>query len=215
MLLTNKNTLLSNDYAISEHGSLQPDNKWNDTACDFPDTTLDALFAAQAEKTPLAAAIIFDDDYLSYQALDQASNQLAHLIREHYTKEFGTFKPDTPIALFLDRSFEMMIGILGILKAGGAYVPIDPKYPVERIQYILEDTDTKLILTQQSARPFLHLTQQHVLCLDDQPYRQHSINPVVREHQPHHLAYILYTSGTTGKPKGVAIPHRGIVNRLD
>lgn len=195
--------------------ALQPDNKWNDTACDFPDTTLDALFTAQAEKTPLAPAVVFEDEYLSYQALDQASNQLAHLIREHYTKQFGTFKPDTPIALFLDRSFEMMIGILGILKAGGAYVPIDPKYPVERVQYILEDTDTKLILTQQSARPFLHFTQQHVLNLDDKPYRHEHLNPVFSEHQPHHLAYILYTSGTTGKPKGVAIPHRGIVNRLD
>ncbi len=188
----------------------------NGAEISFPDTTLDALFRAQAIKTPDALALVFGHTGLSYQDLDEASTQLAHFIRAHYIQKKGDFKPDTPIALFLNRSLEMMIGILGILKAGGAYVPIDPKYPSERIQYILEDTQTDLVLTQRGLETLLKSEKkQTVVYLEEEPYAQENKTPLPSLHTPHHLAYILYTSGTTGKPKGVAIPHRGVVNRID
>jgi len=185
---------------------------WNKTNTHFPlDKTIHQLFEEQVERTPDAIALIFDDLRLTYHELNKKSNQLAHfLINEH------KIRFDTPIVLCLERSEQMLITILAILKAGGAYVPIDPEIPLERIQYILEDTKTSIVITQEAYCN--HFDQLNCIFIDGQTTqaklsKEHSSNPELSI-KSHHLAYVLYTSGTTGRPKGVMIEHQGIVNRL-
>jgi amino acid adenylation domain-containing protein len=186
---------------------------WNNTQRDYPhDKTLSELFEAQVERTPHQIAVIYETQQLTYLELNQAANQLAHQIQRHISNT-----SDTPIiGLHLDRSCEMLIGVLAILKAGAAYVPIDPNYPDDRIDYMIQDTQTRVLLTQTHYLPalarFQHLT---LIALDTKPYQNEAMTPPQRNTNSDSLAYLIYTSGTTGKPKGVMIPHRGVVNRLD
>lgn len=185
--------------------------KFNDTAVSYiQDKTLHQLFEDQVAKTPDQEAILFNGQSLTYSDLNERANRLARVLR---TKGIG---PDRLVAVMAERSPEMIIGILGILKAGGAYVPIDPAYPQERIQYLLEDSDAALLLCQShlsellsrvsSGLDWLDLNAEHDAEMDGSNLA--SLN------QPTDLAYVIYTSGTTGKPKGVMIPHQGIVNCL-
>ncbi len=183
--------------------------KWNETNQFYPrEKTLHQLFEEQVERTPYYIAVRYEDKQLTYQDLNQKANQLAYWIREQYVT---SLKPDTLIAICVERSFEMLIGIWGILKAGGAYVPIDPHYPKERIEFILEDTQTQLVLTQCA----LQYLFSNSTALDDEalykPFAKSNLGPV---NGANDLAQVLYTSGTTGLPKGVAIQHSSIVNRL-
>lgn len=190
---------------------------WNNTVCEYPnDYTLHDLFVKQAHKTPTNIALIFEDTQYTYQELNEASNRLARFIRNHFQKQQQELTPDTLIALYLNRSIEMNIAILAILKAGGAYVPIDPQFPSERVSYILNDANTSLILTQQHLLSALDsYTKISKINLNDSDYRQESAEPLPSISTPVDLAYVMYTSGTTGKPKGVAVTHTGIVNRID
>ena len=187
--------------------------RWNQTttaSADNPPALID-LLETQADQTPAHTALVFADQVVTYRELNQRANQLAHYLRQYH--EIG---PDTLVALYTERSIEMMIGLLGILKAGGAYVPLAPEYPAERRRYMLNDSQAKLLLTQRHLQtedqPAL---ASQVVCLDkpgllaEQP--THNPAPV---NQPADLAYVIYTSGSTGQPKGVMIERRALVNCL-
>ncbi|MDA0939097.1 MAG: amino acid adenylation domain-containing protein, partial [Proteobacteria bacterium] len=140
--------------------------------------------------------------------LNERANQLGH-----YLKELGV-EPDTLIAMSVGRSLEMIIGLLGILKAGGAYVPMDPSYPAEYLQFILDDTQAAIILTDKNTNDKIPPTFARVISLDEEWdfINKYSSSNLISCVSPHHLAYVIYTSGTTGKPKGVMIGHKGIVS---
>jgi len=180
------------------------------------------IFEAQAQSTPAAIAVVSDQQSLTYGELNQRADQLAQtLIR------MGV-KPDSLVGLCVNRSAEMVIGILGILKAGGAYVPLDPNYPRDRLHFMLNDTQVSMLLTQSCFVESLPTSQAKILCLDqldqlDQsnlPDRQISLSLIKPGRDniavtPDHLAYVIYTSGSTGTPKGVLLSHRGLCNVVE
>ncbi|WP_035896176.1 AMP-binding protein, partial [Legionella oakridgensis] len=179
---------------------------WNQTDKDYPkDKTLHQLFEEQVQKTPEHIALVFHDERLSYHALNQAANQLARHLRKRYQEQNGhDLKPDTLIAICLERSLDMVIGILGILKAGAAYVPIDPNYPKDRIQFMLEDTQAPFLLTNSNWNLDLNQTTKPIF-LNERPYHNEPSHNLQTFNASNHLAYVIYTSGTTGKPKGVMV----------
>lgn len=194
--------------------------EWNDTERAYQkDKTIHELFEEQARKTPNNIALVYEGQQLTYADLNNKSNQLARHIRAKYEqKTKQPLQPDTLIVLCLERSLEMMIGILAVLKAGGAYVPIEPHYPKERIEHILNDTKTELILTQkQIIENDIELPQEKILYIEltENIYEEEATENLLLYNQPTDLAYVIYTSGTTGKPKGVMLEHRGIVNRIE
>ncbi|NET12210.1 MAG: amino acid adenylation domain-containing protein, partial [Okeania sp. SIO1H6] len=184
---------------------------FNQTQESYPqDKCIHQLFEEQVQKTPDAVAVVFEKQQLTYQQLNTKANQLAH-----YLQSLGV-KPETLVGICINRSPEMIVGLLGILKAGGAYVPIDPSYPTERLAYMLQDAAMPVLLTSESVLPSLPEHSAQVICLDtnwDTIANQSIENPVI-EVTPDNLAYVIYTSGSTGKPKGTMIIHRGVVNYL-
>jgi non-ribosomal peptide synthetase component F len=170
-------------------------------------TTIHQLFETQVEKTPNQIAVSFEDSSLTYRQLNERANQIAH-----YLIELGV-KPEQLIGICVERSLEMIIGVLGVLKAGGGYVPLDPAYPKERLKFILEDADISILLTQEKPLINLPLDQIKVIFLnkDQSLVQQSQENPKTAVNSDN-LAYILYTSGSTGLPKGVLITHKGVVN---
>jgi len=185
--------------------------EWNQTQRDYPQhQCLGQLFEAQASKTPDAVAVVFADQQLTYRQLNQRANQLAH-----YLKTLGV-KPEVLVGICIERSIEMVVGLLGILKAGGAYVPLDPAYPQERLAFMLADAQVSVLLTQENLIATLPNHQASVVCLDAdwEGISEASHQPCPNQSTPDNLAYIIYTSGSTGKPKGVEITHRALVNFL-
>lgn len=185
--------------------------EWNHTHTDYPKVCIHQLIEAQVEKTPDAVAVVFEDQQLTYQQLNYRANQLANYLR---TLGVG---PEVLVGICMERSLEMVVGLLGILKAGGAYVPLDPAYPQERLAFILENAQMSVLLTQQQLVERLPKHQARVICLDTDwgaiaaMSQQTPVSPVMAEN----LAYVIYTSGSTGKPKGVQIRHRSLTNCLD
>ncbi|MBW4672721.1 MAG: amino acid adenylation domain-containing protein [Desmonostoc geniculatum HA4340-LM1] len=185
---------------------------WNQTQTEYPeDKTLVDLFEQQVKKNPHHIALVFESQSLTYQQLNQKANQLAHyLIPNHQ------IQPDTLIGVCVDRSLEMIIGVLAVLKAGGAYVPIDPNYPQERIGLMLEDSGISVLLTQSFILEKLPLAElensPQVICLDEETFTEELIENPSPKSKPDNLAYVIYTSGSTGRPKGVMIEHRGLIN---
>jgi amino acid adenylation domain-containing protein len=191
---------------------------WNETATDYPfEQTIVDLFEQQVEKTPNNIAVVFEEQQLSYQQLNDKANQLAYYLLSLKTQAGTVLLPNNPlIAIAVERSFYMVIGLLGILKAGGAYVPIDPGYPQARIRYMLDDSAAPLLLTQSHSSAHWSLDAlEHdcvVVCLDDADFAdQPTENPAVSRTTAD-LAYVIYTSGSTGKPKGVMIEHSALSN---
>nr|WP_257236599.1 amino acid adenylation domain-containing protein [Nostoc sp. 'Peltigera malacea cyanobiont' DB3992] len=182
----------------------------NDTQVDHQDLCIHQMFEMQVERSPQAIAVVCENTQLTYQQLNQGANQLAHHLRA-----LGV-GPEVLVGICLERSLEMIIGLLGILKAGGAYVPLDPAYPSERLAFILEDTQTQVLLTQEKLVKNLPPHQAQVVCLDLdwQGNIQNSQENPVNQTTADNLIYVIYTSGSTGHPKGVMIPHRGICNQL-
>lgn len=184
---------------------------WNNTDVDYPlDQCLNQLFEDQVEKTPDAIAVVFEGKQLTYQQLNQQANQLAH-----YLEHLG-IGPEVLVGICLERSLEMIVGLLGILKAGGAYIPFDPGYPKDRLGYMLSDSQVSLVLTSKTAAQALPTSDAQLIYLDAdwQAIAQSSQDNPISTVNSENLAYILYTSGSTGKPKGAMNNHRGIVNRL-
>ncbi len=184
---------------------------WNHTALNYPrDTPLHQLLAAQAQRTPDAVAVVYEDRQLTYAELDQRANHLAHHLR---SRGVG---PNVLVGICVERSLEMMIGLLGIMKAGGAYVPMDAAYPQERLAFMISDTRMPVLLTQRALRKRLPAHAAQVVLLDE--YRDsappHSLYPPESGVTADDLVHVIYTSGSTGKPKGVQLQHRSLVNLL-
>ncbi|WP_459209686.1 non-ribosomal peptide synthase/polyketide synthase [Aquimarina rhabdastrellae] len=182
---------------------------FNATAIPYPEgiSILD-MFKKQVAVQPKATAIVFDGQTLSFSELDRKTNQLAHKL-----KELGV-KQETLVPICVERSFEMIIGIVAILKAGGAYVPIDPTFPMDRISYMLEDTAATLVLTQERFAKIFDTIAVEILALDALQLATYPETFEIATIAPEQLAYVIYTSGTTGKPKGVLCEHQGLYNRL-
>ena len=183
---------------------------WNSTRTNYPrESTLHELFEQQAARTPEATALVFNDEALTYAELDGRADRLARQLREH------GIGPDVLVGICLERSLDMMIALLAVHKAGGAYVPLDPQYPKERIAYMLQDSEAPVLLTQLSHLPKLPPHRSTVICVDA-PQPVNGLHPEAakpcRAVRPEHLAYVLYTSGSTGNPKGVMVTHRNVVN---
>lgn len=195
--------------------------EWNATQAVYPqEGGIVGLLEAQADRTPDAEAVWCEGRTLTHRELDQRSNQLARKLK---TLGVG---PDVPVGICIERSLEMVVGLLGILKAGGAYVPLDPAFPEDRLAYMLEDSGAPVVLTQASLASFVRglvpasdegsIPRPSLLCLDSD---WSSVSELANERlpcetRPEHLAYIIYTSGSTGKPKGVQLPHGAVVNFL-
>ena len=186
--------------------------EWNDTQTDYPeDKCIHQLFEQQVAKTPDATAVVFEEQQLTYQQLNQKANQLAH-----YLQTLGV-EPEVLVGICVERSVEMVVGLLGILKAGGAYVPLDPSYPNERLGYMLNDAGVKVLLTQNNLLPELPSHAAQIVCLDTdlKIIESHGQENLMTDVGADNLAYVIYTSGSTGQPKGVAIEHRSVVNFLN
>ena len=199
--------------------------EWNDTVAEnyAKDKCIHQLFEQQVERTPSAIALEFEDKRITYQELNRRANQLAH-----YLISLG-IGPEKMVGICVERSIEMVVGLLGILKAGGAYVPLDPAYPKERLHFMLEDSQVSVLLTQETLvedgewriedsdpRSSILDPRLKVVKLDRDLTiieRQSCENPTTQI-DSHNLAYVIYTSGSTGTPKGVQIEHRSVVNCL-
>lgn len=166
-------------------------------------------FETQVEYSPDAIALFYEGQSLTYQELNHRANQLAHYLIDH------GIQPGDLVAISMHRCLEMIIGFWGVLKAGAAYVPIDPAYPQERQAYMLQDSQSRILLTQQALANSLPAHSAAVLCLDTEWHSTIAAYPTTNPAlpaSPDDAAYVIYTSGSTGNPKGVKIPHRGVLN---
>jgi amino acid adenylation domain-containing protein len=186
--------------------------EWNDTQTEYPLLQcIHELFEEQVERTPDAVAVVFENQKLTYRQLNERANQLAH-----HLQKLGV-GPEVVVGICLERSLEMVIGLLGILKAGGAYLPLDPAYPQQRLAFMLSDAQVPVLLTQQRLGEKLPQQKAQVVYLDtdwDSSIARESQQNPTSGATVDNLAYMIYTSGSTGKPKGVLGLHRGAVNRF-
>ncbi|MGD2147544.1 MAG: condensation domain-containing protein, partial [Anaerolineae bacterium] len=182
---------------------------WNDTRKDYPEhLCVHQLFEAQVRRTPSSVAVVLEDSQLTYRELNCRANQLAH-----YLRRWGV-GPEAPVGVCLERSLEMIVGLLGILKAGGAYLPLDASYPKDRLAFMLNDVRASTILTSRRLVDRLPESDGNRVYLDSEwesLAKESEENPPNRTN-PDNLFSIMYTSGSTGRPKGVQITHRGVVN---
>ncbi len=182
--------------------------EWNNTTKEYPiDKCIHQLFEEQVTRSPDAVAVVFEGEQLTYQQLNARANRIAH-----YLQSLGV-GPEVLVGICVERSLEMVVGLLGILKAGGAYVPLEPTYPSERLALMLEDAEVSVLLTEAQQQKMLPQDLVRIVCLDSnwsEIARESEENPT-RSVTPDNLAYVMYTSGSTGKPKGVSIIHRSVV----
>lgn len=206
-LLDNSNACIGNINMISKEEENQILKEFNNTATRYPrEKNIITLWEEQVKLTPDKKAIIFEDTSMTYQELEEKSNALAHFLLKN-----GAHEKEV-IPILLDKSLEMIVGILAILKVGAAFLPIDVYYPKERIDYILRDANSKLLITNND---FIHKANSVVKALSIELsnvlYNTNSVEQIAQNYSPDSLAYIMYTSGSTGKPKGVMITHQNIV----
>jgi amino acid adenylation domain-containing protein len=184
---------------------------WNDTGVERASgLTVHGLIEAQTRESPDSVAVVFGPEQLTYSELDRRTNQLAHHLRK-----LGV-KPGVLVGVFIERSLEMLVALLGTLKAGGTYVPIDPTFPPERVRFVLADAGASVVLTQTALTKDWSFGDAKVVDLDgdSELIARGDARKLNRIAGPDDLAYVIYTSGSTGKPKGVEIPHRAVVNLL-
>ena len=185
--------------------------EWNQTTTEYPrQQCFHELFEAQVARTPDAVAVVYENEQLTYRELNGRANQLAHYLRVRGVAA------EVLVGIMLERSVEMVVGVLGILKAGGAYVPLDATYPPERLSFMLEDAAVTVLITEQRMAESLSPSKTQKVCLDTerQQVAEQSTENLASGAGAENLAYVIYTSGSTGKPKGVMITHRGLVNYL-
>ena len=210
-IVANPNKSIAELLILTEKERQQLLVEWNDTSTDYPhDKCIHQLFEEQVERTPDAIAVFFQEQQLTYRELNSRSNQLAH-----YLQKLGVKKGEL-VGICIERSLDMIVCLLGILKVGGAYVPLDPSYPQDRIEYMLKDSQVKVLLTQQELIEKLPTKELVVICVDTDwtQISKESQEILICDASAASIAYINYTSGSTGKPKGVETPHRGISRLL-
>ena len=185
---------------------------WNDTAGEYAEARcFHQLVEAQAQRTPDAIALLYEDQQLTYDEFNRKANQLAHHLKAL------AIGPEMLVAISMERSLEMMIALFAILKAGAAFLPLDPTYPKERLEFMLEDSEAVLLLTQERVRHHVASSDTPIIAIDTEwatIAQQSDQNPSC-DIRPDHLAYMIYTSGSTGKPKGVLIAHRGVCSMVE
>ena len=204
--------LENNDITLNEIEIVTPDEKkkilydFNNTSADYPrDKTITQLFEEQVEKTPDNIAVVFEDQKLTYRELNQRANSLANYLR---IQKIGR---NDIVGIMVNRSLEMIISILAVLKSGACYIPIDPEYPQDRIEYMLNNSNAKLLLTFKRLENKVIFDNKLFVELDNELYNSNKDN-LININKPDDLAYIIYTSGSTGKPKGVMLKHSNINN---
>jgi amino acid adenylation domain-containing protein len=199
---------------LPEQERVQILQTFNATATPYPSKqVLHELFEQQVQRTPEATAVVFEDQALTYAELNARANQLARHLRH------SAIGPDQLVGICVERSLEMVVGLLGVLKAGGAYLPMDPTYPAERLAYMLADAAPRVLLSQQHLLSKIPDNRAQIIALDaDWPqistHDSTNLDSVSVGLSSHHLAYVIYTSGSTGKPKGVMIEHAAVLNFL-
>ncbi len=212
--LTNILDSISNntDLRISEVEMLSDGEKqqilveFNNTKAEYQkDKIIQQLFEEQVEKTPSNIGVVYKEDKLTYKELNEKANIIARILRNKGIKQ------NEIVGIMVEGSTEMIVGILGILKAGATYLPIDPKYPTDRITYMIEDSKTKILLTDFRSKDIIGENTELILLKDKQLYKGENTNLEVIN-TPRDIAYIIYTSGSTGKPKGVMIEHSSLIN---
>lgn len=204
--------LENNDITLNEIEIVTPDEKkkilydFNNTSADYPsDKTITQLFEEQVEKTPDNIAVVFEDQKLTYRELNERANSLANYLR---SQKIGR---NDIVGIMVNRSLEMIISILAVLKSGACYIPIDPEYPQDRIEYMLNNSNAKLLLTFKRLENKVTFDNKLFVELDNELYNSNKDN-LININEPDDLAYIIYTSGSTGKPKGVMLKHNNINN---
>jgi amino acid adenylation domain-containing protein len=206
-LVADPSMLISDVPLLSEEEGRMMLREWNDTRCDYPrGSCLHHLIEGQAAATPERAALDFGDEQLSYAELNRGANRLARRLRA-----VGV-GPEVGVAVCLERSAEMVIALLAVLKAGGFYVPLDPAYPRERVNFILEDSRARVLLTQEHLSEILPREGTVVVHANAENDAREDDGDLGVSVVPDNLAYVIYTSGSTGRPKGVQISHRSVVN---
>jgi amino acid adenylation domain-containing protein len=185
--------------------------EWNATQSDYPKQCFHELFAAQVKRTPAATALVYKEEELTYRILDEKANQLAFVLQQ---QGVGS---DQLVGLCMNRTPDMLIGLLGILKAGGAYVPLDPTHPKARLDFILQDAHLAVLVTHSTHLQHFSEHDFPIICLDQISFTEQNEGThknITHQAQLQNLAYVLYTSGSTGMPKGVMVHHQGLVNYL-
>ncbi|MBJ8050289.1 amino acid adenylation domain-containing protein, partial [Bacillus cereus group sp. N18] len=199
---------LSEVTYLSEIEEKQLLEEWNNTTIQYPkECSVQELFEQKAVCTPEAVAAVYNNQQITYKELNERANQLAHYLRKQGVER------EMMVGICIERSLEMIVGLLGILKAGGAYVPLDPTYPEQRLKYISQDSGVNIVITKEDPKEWLPEGIESI-CLDRdrELISQESIyNPEI-EVEPENLAYVIYTSGSTGNPKGVMVEHRSLLN---
>lgn len=208
-IISNPEKLLSEIDLLSDREKDRLLREFNDTAAEYPsDKTIHELFEEQAAKTPDNIAVVSGDSRLTYRQLDEKTNRLARSLRERGVRN------NNIVVIMTERSMEMIVGILSIIKAGGAYLPIDPDYPAERIQYMLEDSGAVLLVTKGGMAGKCGFSGE-IIDMENPDFYSEDASHLEIINSPNDLAYVLYTSGSTGRPKGTMIEHSSVVNRLN
>lgn len=211
VIVDNINIAIQDIYLPGEDEQKKLLHNFNNTVAAWPaDKTIVDLFHHQSALTPHHPAIVFYNRQLTYRELDEKSNQLAHFLQKRGVGE------ETRVPICIERSLEMIIGVIGILKAGAAYVPIDPEYPEERIAYMLQDIQPTVQLCSSTTRSVISFASDNIIELDTEwpQISGESTHKPITSCGPSNLAYVLYTSGSTGRPKGVEMEHGALVNLL-
>jgi amino acid adenylation domain-containing protein len=207
-IVADPETPVSRLALLSENERHQIVEDFNATEAPLPDACVHELIDRHAAQRPDAEAVSCAGRSLTYRELEERSNRLAHELRE-----LGV-GPGALVGCYLDRSVELMVGLLGVLKAGGAYVPMDPSYPAERLRFMAADAELAVLLTRSGLRDDAPAGEASVVCVDEPALERHPATAPPPLAGPEDLAYVIYTSGSTGRPKGVMIEHRNLVNLL-
>jgi amino acid adenylation domain-containing protein len=208
-ITSNPDKNLSTLNLISDEEKTLTLKEWNGKATPYPEnSTILDLFEKQVLENPEAIAVDYEDRTLTYKALNEQANQLSHVLQKKGVK------PETIVGISLDRSIETVVSAIAVLKAGGAYVPIDPEYPEERIDYMIEDSGIQLLVTQKELSNIFKKYDLQLIVINADNLKLENENKENPQSGvlPHNLAYIIYTSGSTGRPKGVLLQHQGAVN---